>query len=666
MHQIQSSAQNSLQPAKSISRSLRLSKGAPSSAPRERYFTIKIACLFLAIFAFPVTAAFAAMATLAWDPSSGPVAGYKVYYGKSSQNYIYSVNVGNTTTCTISGLQEGTTYYFATTARDTYNSETGYSEEVVIKIPEGGRSGIRISETMEIGEAYVDDNWKRVNFSKSFANPIVVANPLSLNGADPAVVRIRNVSNTGFDIRVQEWDYLDGVHAFEYISYLVAERGRFTLENGVSVEADRFSTNKVKTFDRFSFKQSFGNVPVVITSVTSINGEAAVTGRVQSVTNQSFEYTMQEQELFSDGHSTESIDYIAWGPSTGQIGGHAYKVARPTNTVNHELQPIEFFKNFSIPPLFLADMQTANGIDTANLRLDDIDTSGVILQIDEETSMDSEIEHGDETIGYVAISSFPTMETGEVQVDSKWKRVNFSKPFTDPIVVANPLSLNGADPAVVRLRNVNTTGFDIRVQEWNYLDDSHGLENLSYLVMERGSFMLENGARVEAGRFNTDKTNSFISIGFDQVFSNAPVIITSITSMNGSDTVTGRVRNVTIQNFDYTMQEQELGDQIHAIESIAYIAWEPSKGNISGRSYEVVRTGNIVDHNLYTIQFLKNFANQPIFLADLQTSNGVDPANIRWKNKSTNSITLQVDEEESKDTEIDHATEMIGYIVFSQ
>jgi hypothetical protein len=204
------------------------------------------------------------------------------------------------------------------------------------------------------------------------------------------------------------------------------------------------------------------------------------------------------------------------------------------------------------------------------------------------------------------------------------------------------------------------------VQEWDYLDGSHTFENLSYLAMERGSFTLENGARVEAGSFSTDKTDNFVSVGFNQGFTNVPVIVTSITSTNGSDAVTGRVRNITTQNFEYTMQEQELSDQIHAYESVAYIAWESSAGNVSGLNYEVIRTGNIINHNLYTVQFLKNFTNQPIFLADLQTSNGVDTVNLRWKNITTNSITLKTDEEESKDTEIEHSNEVVGYIIFSQ
>jgi len=63
---------------------------------------------------------------------------------------------------------------------------------------------------------------------------VVVAGPISLNGVKPAVVRIQNVDDSGFEMRIQEWDYLDGWHTIEKVSYLVMEEGNYTLEMGSS------------------------------------------------------------------------------------------------------------------------------------------------------------------------------------------------------------------------------------------------------------------------------------------------------------------------------------------------------------------------------------------------------------------------------------------------
>jgi hypothetical protein len=257
-------------------------------------------------------------------------------------------------------------------------------------------------------------------------------------------------------------------------------------------------------------------------------------------------------------------------------------------------------------------------------------------------------------------------EVGEVQLDHNWVRVNFNKPFGDPVVVANPLSIDGGEPAVIRIHNVDSNGFEIRIQEWDYLDGIHVLETASYLVMERGSYTLADGTRIEADTFETNKVESIDQQNFNQAFQETPVVISSIASFNGSDTVTGRMRNISTQGFEYCMQEQDLNSPNHMTESINYIAWEPSSGNIGGYTYEVSKTADVVTHKFHTIQFGQNFADIPALLADMQTADGMDAAGIRWQNKDANSVEIQIDEEKSKDKETNHTTEVVGYMVFSR
>ena len=80
---------------------------------------------------FPVIASGAAVG-LAWDANTEPdLAGYKIYYGTASGNYSHSIDVGNVTEYTLTGLDEGVTYYLAATAYDADNNESDYSVELI-------------------------------------------------------------------------------------------------------------------------------------------------------------------------------------------------------------------------------------------------------------------------------------------------------------------------------------------------------------------------------------------------------------------------------------------------------------------------------------------------------------------------------------------------------
>jgi hypothetical protein len=73
-----------------------------------------------------------AQVTLMWDPNTETdLSGYKLHYGVSSGNYVSSVDVGNLTNYTITGLTRNTTYYIAATAYSTAGLESDYSNEVV-------------------------------------------------------------------------------------------------------------------------------------------------------------------------------------------------------------------------------------------------------------------------------------------------------------------------------------------------------------------------------------------------------------------------------------------------------------------------------------------------------------------------------------------------------
>ena len=59
------------------------------------------------------------------------LAGAKVYYGLSSSNYTTVIDVGSTNAYTVTGLQEGATYYLNGTAYNTAGLESDFCDEAV-------------------------------------------------------------------------------------------------------------------------------------------------------------------------------------------------------------------------------------------------------------------------------------------------------------------------------------------------------------------------------------------------------------------------------------------------------------------------------------------------------------------------------------------------------
>ena len=72
----------------------------------------------------------AAQVSLTWNANPQPeVAGYMLYYGQGSGAYTNKVDVSKVTAFTVTGLQEGKTYYYAVTAYDAGRAESPFSNE---------------------------------------------------------------------------------------------------------------------------------------------------------------------------------------------------------------------------------------------------------------------------------------------------------------------------------------------------------------------------------------------------------------------------------------------------------------------------------------------------------------------------------------------------------
>jgi hypothetical protein len=255
------------------------------------------------------------------------------------------------------------------------------------------------SFALELGTILINDDWTRVKLTRQFANPVVVAGPLSYNDSDPGVVRIRNVDATGFDIRIQEWDYLDGYHAHETVHYIVMEEGSYTLGDGTQIESGTFTAGIL--FGSQKFKKTFQSTPVLLTSILSVNEEDAVTQRIRKLSTGGFDCKLSEQEINKFAHADETIGYIAWTPGTGRVGQFTYEAGNTPDSVTHLWHRILFTTQFAESPLFFANMQSYDSGENATVRHQYLSPASILVSIEEEESKDSETAHTTETVGYI-------------------------------------------------------------------------------------------------------------------------------------------------------------------------------------------------------------------------------------------------------------------------
>ena len=124
-------------------------------------FAKRVKCESLAIGLFLISMGFnlqAADVQLAWDSPTNNVdgtvltdlTGFKVFCGTASRNYSTATTVGNTNTCAVTGLLQGSTYYFAVSAVDSNAVESDYSSELVLTVPDTTPPSISVVATMSL------------------------------------------------------------------------------------------------------------------------------------------------------------------------------------------------------------------------------------------------------------------------------------------------------------------------------------------------------------------------------------------------------------------------------------------------------------------------------------------------------------------------------------
>ena len=365
------------------------------------------------------------------------------------------------------------------------------------------------------------------------------------------------------------------------------------------------------------------------------------------------------------------------------MGGITWEAATLPRAVSEQRSSLAFDRVFFEAPYFLSSLASYHGNDNSHLRYRNLDALGVELHIGEDTTYDSETNHTLESVSYLAIGGAGLLaapvaqdeigETGQLTDLTHTERtILLQRSYSDPVVFAQSPTAHGGDPAVVRVSNVQTDRFSIRLAEPSNENGFHNArETVSYLVLEAGQHQLPDGRILEAGKVNTSATvgasvpSQWRTVNLSTSFAATPVVLTQIQTQSGADYLQTRQQLIHSGRFQVALQQEESVSSSHVAETIGYLALESGVGASGSLSVEAGYTPTTITNALTTHNFDSVFNAAPHFLSSLASYGGPDSAHIRYSNLTASGVQLKIGEDTTLDAETNHGQESVAYLAIS-
>lgn len=279
-----------------------------------------------------------------------------------------------------------------------------------------------------------EDVWHSVDLQYLYFDPVVVMGPPTTVGVDPATMRVRAVGPSGFEFQLDEWDYKDGAHTEETVSWMAVEAGAYTLPGGLGLVAAH--TDDVGAdWVALTFPEGvFATAPVVLVQAATAEGGESVTVRVDGVTAAGFSMRLQEQESGDGVVAAERVHWVAIDPG---VSGSDLEVGLAA-AVDEKDAVLNYATPFGAQPDVFATAQTFVDSDPVAVRVRSSAATNMRIFLQEEGSLDAEVDHAFEAVGYLAVGA---------EVDAlPLLRVDNEAP-----AVADPGALIGVEGDVVSL-----------------------------------------------------------------------------------------------------------------------------------------------------------------------------------------------------------------------
>jgi outer membrane autotransporter protein len=272
-----------------------------------------------------------------------------------------------------------------------------------------------------------------VAFGRAFDRvPVVFVLPTD-EGADPAALRIRNVTRDGFEIAPVEPPGEDGPHpGMTDVGYLAVEPGRTEIEPGVFLDAGVFSTTTTIQrqppfgdeggYETVQLRHTFGTAPAVVAQIQTTHNEAGsppgsstrpwLTTSVVNIQTDRFDLAIERSETADGSEVTaeERIGYLAIERTSGSFDDRdgspvLWQALTSPDTVRGHAEgavSVAFTPAFGAVPIVVAEKDGRDGHDGGWLRRAEVRGTDIELFVDEDQFNDSDRSHTTEAVSIAA------------------------------------------------------------------------------------------------------------------------------------------------------------------------------------------------------------------------------------------------------------------------
>ncbi len=279
---------------------------------------------------------------------------------------------------------------------------------------------------------------------------------------------------------------------------------------------------------------------------------------------------------------------------------------------------------------------------------------------------------------------YSPFEAFNLLVDDTWQKVEFNTTYFNPVVVAQiEENRSPTEEAVVRIRNKDSTGFEVTLQ--NHNQTFYAFRNTTFFIMEEGMFYTFEGDLIQ-GVLIEDEPNvigsgtptatTYSTYSWPKPFPSAPSITTHVQSYQDPLWVSTHNLNVGATTYQVALELGQYCDEYpcvgegHEPEDVGIIAFQRTNGNFStGQPFATGITTTTINGpddgtgcaDFFNYPFI--FSTTPFVSTTLVTRNGADGGWPAICSRTNIGFGIHNQEEDHSDGEQSHgSSEAATYI----